>query len=168
MPPTPAGMLEVGRRDAPVILPFRVLLADDDAAVRQLMLIHLQILGHRVHAVCGGWAMLDLFRVGDYDLIVSDVEMPGGDGLTAAEAIRDAGAIPIVMMSGGWTADYRVRAAAIGAVCLQKPFDRAALAAAITAVTTGPPWEVGRDSSPARPRPAGGTAALRQADGQPG
>jgi DNA-binding response OmpR family regulator len=132
------------------------------------MFLRLQGLGHRVRHVGGGWGLLDLFRPGDCDLVVSDLEMPAGDGLTAAEAIREAGTTPIVLMSGRWTEDFRARAAAVEAVCLEKPFDLASLAATITAVTTGPPADMDRVIAQAHPRPSGELAARLPGGGQPG
>jgi CheY-like chemotaxis protein len=112
--------------------PLRILLADNDPAVRAVVATQLTRLGHAVEAVGGGRALVAQFRAETaFDLVVCDVEMPAGDGLAAAEAIRRAGDTPIILMAGSWTAEALDRAAAVGAHCLQKPFDTATLATAV-------------------------------------
>src|SRR5205823_1228600 len=58
-----------------------------------------------------------------FDLALSDVVMPGKDGLSMLEDLRDAGiATPVVMISGQATVDMAVRATRLGAVdFLEKP-----------------------------------------------
>ncbi len=124
-------------RVRPMAQPLRVLLADNDAAVRGVVSTQLARLGHAVVAVGGGRALVAEFRKGAFDLVVCDVEMPAGDGLAAAEAVRQAGDTPVILMAGSWTADALDRAAAVGAHCLQKPFDAATLEAAIAAAVAG-------------------------------
>lgn len=92
-------------------------------------------LGHRVCQADGGHALLDLFRQAGGDLVISDVQMPCGGGLEAAEAIRRESAVPIILMAGRWEDD--ARAVAVGAVCLDKPFGMAGLAAALAAALAG-------------------------------
>jgi CheY-like chemotaxis protein len=89
-------------------------------------------------AVADGRALLDAFRHGGFDVALTDFDMPDVDGLSAAEAIRRSSPVPVVVMSGSWTAAAGDRAAAAGVHVLPKPFDLAALAAAVAAAVGGP------------------------------
>lgn len=111
---------------------LRIVVADDDVTVRETLRSCLSALGYEVLAVDGGRPLLEACAVAPPDVVVSDVQMPDLDGLYAAEAIRRAGATPVVLMSGGWDAPARERAAGIVAVwCLDKPFRVHELAQAI-------------------------------------
>ena len=118
--------------------PLRIVVADDDDTVRELLERCLAALGHEVRAVGGGLALLDACAAAPPDVVVSDVQMPDLDGLAAAEAIRRAAATPVVLLSGGWDEPSRARAAGIAAVwCLDKPFRVQELVRALAAVADG-------------------------------
>lgn len=103
-----------------------ILLADDDAAVRDLVRRALVADGHNVHVTQDGIEAFDYFsgRSDDVDLLVTDVDMPQLDGLALAEkilALRPD--LPIVLMSG--FSDQLDRADALRAkhlVSISKPF----------------------------------------------
>ncbi|MDD6790123.1 MAG: response regulator transcription factor [Lachnospira sp.] len=76
-----------------------ILVVEDDAAVRLLMRAKLGALYHILEASNGeeGMAMLDHNHV---DLIISDIMMPGMDGYSFADTLRQAGCtIPIIMLT---------------------------------------------------------------------
>lgn len=135
---------------------LRVAVADDDAAVRTLMNLWLTELGHTVTAVADGRPLVELCRADCPDLVISDVGMPEMDGLTAAANIRGASAVPIILMSGAWTADGEAHAAGLEAHVLQKPVNPLDLVAAIAVVT--------RNAGP-KPPPADPLTQLIEADG---
>lgn len=112
---------------------LRILVGEDDPAVRRLVSTYLSHLGHTpVEAAAGGEPLsVRCLRLAP-DLVIGNV---GGSGLREAEAIRRASDVPIILMSGNWAAGDAARAAAIGARSLQKPFDLSALAAAVAAST---------------------------------
>jgi two-component system, chemotaxis family, chemotaxis protein CheY len=68
--------------------PRRVLIVDDDRAIRMLCSINLQIEGHRVLEAADGERGLERARSERPDLVVKDVMMPGLDGFQLAEALR--------------------------------------------------------------------------------
>lgn len=81
----------------------RILLADDDAATRDLVRRALESDGHAVTVTEDGAEALERLQSGDvnYDLIVTDVEMPALDGiLLAEEALKLRPGLRIVLMSG--------------------------------------------------------------------
>lgn len=103
-----------------------ILLADDDAAVRDLVRRALTADGHLVHVTQDGVEAFEYFggRAADVDLLVTDVDMPQLDGLALAEkvlAIKPN--LPIVLMSG--FSDQLDRADVLHAkhlVSISKPF----------------------------------------------
>jgi PAS domain S-box-containing protein len=66
----------------------RILVADDAAANRELIIAILAGLGLEADAVCDGAEAVDAVRTGDYDLVLMDMQMPVMDGLVATQAIR--------------------------------------------------------------------------------
>lgn len=104
----------------------RILLADDDAALREFASRALAIDGHEVTLASGGVEALAWLTAGDarFDLLVTDIHMPAMDGLSLAEEAGKACAgMPVLLMSG-----FAVEAARIAATganvagLLHKPF----------------------------------------------
>lgn len=80
-----------------------ILLADDDAAVRDLVRRALTSEGHTVHATQDGLEASDYLdgNAATVDLLVTDVDMPQLDGISLAErAIAAKPSLAIVLMSG--------------------------------------------------------------------
>jgi CheY-like chemotaxis protein len=103
-----------------------ILLADDDAAVRDLVRRALVSEGHTVHVTQDGGEALDHLTAHSaaIDLLVTDVDMPQLDGISLAEkALELKPALGIVLMSG--FSDQLDRARALNATRLasiSKPF----------------------------------------------
>jgi len=101
---------------------LRIVVADDDECVRAVLTATLVQLGHEVIAADGGAALVGACLTAAPDLVISDVQMPDLDGITAVEVIRRRASTPVVLMSGAWDADALDRAADVGASwCLAKP-----------------------------------------------
>lgn len=112
--------------------PLNVLVAEDHAINRKLLLLWLEIEGHRFTSAENGQAALELCASQVFDVILMDVNMPVMDGLSAVRALRAADGAnrdtPIVMLSASARAEdhdagYRAGANAY----LNKPIDFAAL-----------------------------------------
>src|SRR5438874_792724 len=69
----------------------RVLVVEDDAAIRELLRLHLSLAQFDVAEVADGRAALDRARATTFDVIVLDVMLPGIDGVTLCRAFRAAG-----------------------------------------------------------------------------
>jgi two-component system chemotaxis sensor kinase CheA len=97
----------------------RVLVVDDQFTVRELERTILEAAGYRVATAGDGRAALELLSSdGDVDVVVSDIEMPGMDGLSMLEAIRDQprfASLPVVIVSSRDDEASRQRGAAAGA-----------------------------------------------------
>ena len=80
----------------------RILLADDDAATRDLVRRALEADGHTVHVTQDGGEALECVKGAQrFDLLVSDVEMPLLDGITLAErAFPLHPGLRVLLMSG--------------------------------------------------------------------
>ncbi len=117
----------------------RVLLIDDDAAIRTLCSVNLRALGIEVIEAEDGVQGLKLVRRERPDLVLLDVSMPGLDGFQVGELVRShrkTRHIPLMFLSG--EAENDARARELGAVaCLAKPFDPVALTSLI-ATTLNP------------------------------
>ena len=105
-----------------------MLLVDDDAAVRGVTAAQLSDLGYRVlEAGDAAEALQRLTDLDDLDVVLSDVVMPGTDGVAlAAELRRRRPGLPILLMTG-----HADRERMQGEVVIDKPFTLHALAAAL-------------------------------------
>ncbi len=100
-----------------------ILIIDDDANTLASLSRAFRLSGHEATVCDNAARALELTRDGHFDLILSDVVMPGKDGIALLEEIRTAGiASPVVMMSGQATIEMAVRATRLGAAdFLEKP-----------------------------------------------
>ena len=123
-------------RDAPL----KVLLADDVRDLQALIALWLEEAGHRVTRASSGKEIVECVRKGTFDLLVTDILMPDGDGWDAiVEVHRLRPEIRILAISGGareMPAHTVLRAArAAGAIgMLEKPFSRPQLLSAVAQV----------------------------------
>ncbi|WP_026840597.1 MASE3 domain-containing protein [Citrifermentans bremense] len=81
---------------------LRLLIAEDDATIRQVLATMLQRLQFSVDFAEDGSKVVEMWRQGEYDLILMDVQMPRMDGFQATRAIREqeqGGRIPIIAMT---------------------------------------------------------------------
>ncbi|MFG1694396.1 response regulator [Nonomuraea sp. NPDC049309] len=77
----------------------RVLLIEDDPAVREGLELALSRHGHRVRAVESGERGLEQLRADPPDVVVLDLMLPGIDGFEVCRRIRAAGDVPIIMLT---------------------------------------------------------------------
>ncbi|MGD9805244.1 MAG: response regulator [Hyphomicrobiaceae bacterium] len=102
----------------------RILLADDDKGALDLVRRALELDGHKVVTAEDGSEAQSLMQSGRFDLLVTDVQMPGLDGIALAkDAVARHAGIRIVLMSA--YAEGLDRAAPLvagGARVLVKPF----------------------------------------------
>jgi two-component system, NtrC family, nitrogen regulation response regulator NtrX len=100
-----------------------ILIIDDDANTLASLARAFRLAGHEATVCDNAGRALDLAKAQPFDLILSDVVMPGRDGIALLEDFVRAGvARPVVMMSGQATIEMAVRATKLGAVdFLEKP-----------------------------------------------
>ena len=113
----------------------RVLIVDDDAAIRTICAISLQAEGLDVLEAADALRGLEQARRQRPELVLTDVRMPGLDGFQLVDALRKderTCAIPLILMSAETDQANVERARALGALAyLTKPFDPCGLASFI-------------------------------------
>ena len=83
----------------------RVLVVDDDHTVREVVVSYLRAGGHTVLDAGDGEQALKIMREEPADLVVLDLMLPGIDGLEVCRRLREAGDVPVIMLTalGGET-----------------------------------------------------------------
>lgn len=102
----------------------RILVVDDEAAIRDLLSKTLALADYDVDLAPDGRAALERLRLIPYDLLIADLKMPGVDGLTVVrEARRLKADIPVVIITGFSTEASAIEAVNLGVSgYLTKPF----------------------------------------------
>ena len=114
---------------------MKVLVADDDADLRELIAFTLAQAGYLVIKAHDGPSAVRLFTEESADLVVLDINMPGLSGFQACEAIRARSRVPVMMLTVRGEEEDLVRALELGADdYLTKPFSPRTLVARIRAL----------------------------------
>ncbi len=113
----------------------KILLVEDDPALRTITSRVLQQNGYRVLPVGSGGEMWTALKDGPADLILLDIMLPGGNGIDLCRQLRQEHDIPIIFISARGTETDRVVGLEVGADdYLVKPFSTRELVARIRAV----------------------------------
>ena len=114
---------------------MKVLVADDDAELRELIAFTLSQAGYLVIKAGDGSAAVRLFAAEAPDLVVLDINMPALSGFQVCEAIRARSRVPVMMLTVRGEEEDLVRALGLGADdYLTKPFSPRTLLARIRAL----------------------------------
>jgi DNA-binding response OmpR family regulator len=147
---------------------MKVLIADDDTDLRELIAFTLGQAGYLVVKAADGSAALRQFEQESADLVLLDVNMPVLSGFQVCEAIRARSRVPVMMLTVRGEEEDLVRALGLGADdYLTKPFSPRTLLARIKALLRRAGME------PAAPLAAGRVAldieehTVRIAQGEP-
>jgi DNA-binding response OmpR family regulator len=103
---------------------YRILVADDDPPILELLGEYLATRGHDVHLVSDGEMALNALQADDFDLLLTDLKMPGQDGLSLLRHIQENN-LPVatILMTGYGTIESALSAMKSGAHnYLLKPF----------------------------------------------
>jgi two-component system response regulator MprA len=139
---------------------MRVLIADDDRAIRESLARALELEGYEVAVVVDGVEALTVARRDRFDALVVDVMMPGVDGLAVCRVLRgDGDRTPVLMLTARVETPDRVAGLDAGADdYLPKPFELDELLARLRALLRrATSWADGADRAGSVLR----TAALR-------
>ena len=113
----------------------RILIVDDDAEVRSVIVQALKAAGHQVFSATNGKEAMRHLRAIQPDLIITDLFMPEQEGLeTITELHKQFPDVAILAISGGSVASSAMLSVALqlGAInSLEKPFDKETLLAAV-------------------------------------
>ncbi len=112
----------------------RVLVVDDEPAMRRVLEIMLRKMGHDVTCANDGMQALAAVQTGPFDLVISDVRMPGLSGVGLLRALREQGNdVPVIIMTAHGSIESAVDAMKLGASeYIVRPFDVDALEITIT------------------------------------
>jgi DNA-binding NtrC family response regulator len=101
-----------------------VLVVDDEAGIRELLARTLALADYEVHAAPNGDTAIDRLREAAFDLLITDLRMPGMDGLALIRQARTLqGTIPTIILTGFSTESIAIEAINLGVVgYVTKPF----------------------------------------------
>ncbi len=112
----------------------KILVVDDDNALREMVGIVLEAEGFEVSYHDAGTGALDAFKKAEPDLVLLDVMLPGKDGIEVCKEIRANSGTPIIMLTAKTESEDVVRGLEAGADdYVVKPFDPTVLLARIRA-----------------------------------
>ncbi|HEU0283024.1 MAG TPA: response regulator, partial [Gallionella sp.] len=116
--------------------PQRILIIDDDARLRELLLRYLSEQGFAAKAVADGSALDKALALNRYHLLVLDLMLPNEDGLAILRRLRGAGEnVPVILLTAKGDEIDRIVGLEMGADdYLPKPFNPRELVARINAV----------------------------------
>lgn len=103
----------------------RVLVVDDEPGLLRAYQRHLQTAGYQVCAAHSGAEAMQCFAQGDVDAVLTDISMPGMDGMELLKRIREANVdVPVVIATAGPSVETAIQAMDHGALkYLVKPVD---------------------------------------------
>ncbi|MFN5497377.1 MAG: response regulator [bacterium] len=100
-----------------------ILVVDNDPSVRNYLAHVIQGAGYECVTAATGAQALAEWQDRSFDLVVTDLNMPNGDGIALAKALQRSEAVPIVFITG-FAGDHKKGIAQVkGAAVLEKPFD---------------------------------------------
>ena len=115
-----------------------VFFVDDDAGIRKLIAEELEGINCRVSCFSDGAECLDQLSKQNCSLLITDVKMPGMNGLTLlSRARREAPWVSVMVITGFGDVSMAVRALKLGAVdFVEKPLDRKAFLHKVRTILT--------------------------------
>jgi DNA-binding response OmpR family regulator len=121
----------------------RVLVVDDEIAIREMLQIGLSKAGFTVKTVADGRSALEALRAWNPEVVILDVMLPEIDGYSLLPAIRRVSEVPIIMLSAKTAVAEKVQGLLRGADdYLAKPFDVEELVARLLSALRRPRLEV--------------------------
>ncbi|MCE2880919.1 MAG: response regulator [Planctomycetaceae bacterium] len=114
-----------------------ILVVENDPELRRVISLRLSGAGHQCVEAGTGAQALSEWQRRSFDVVVSDLNMPGGDGIALADALQRDEAVPIIFITG-FREDFKRRLRRVGDVTLlEKPFDPSVLIDLIEATLIG-------------------------------
>lgn len=112
---------------------YTLLVADDETMLRDTIVFDFKRKGFNVFSAENGTQALEVVKNNPIDLVISDIRMPGGDGITLLEEIKKFHPhIPVVIFISGFSDLSPEECIAKGAqTVVSKPFERKALMASV-------------------------------------
>lgn len=106
---------------------YKILIADDDAAMAKVLTIRLRAAGYEVQNANDGRTAIMICKLDRPDLIILDADMPSGNGLSVQQALKKVSStcdVPVIFLTGHRSEQFRKMALDAGAYdVLYKPYD---------------------------------------------
>ena len=111
----------------------RILIADDNTGLRDVLVETFLSLGHEVKGVVDGLAAKAALQAESWDLLLTDLRMPGLDGVSLLQSLKDEGQpVSAIVMTAHGSVDTAVQAMHLGALdYVEKPFPLSAMEAKV-------------------------------------
>jgi CheY-like chemotaxis protein len=132
---------------------MRIVFCEDEPTIRKLIELSMRGTAHEFRIAADGSEALDLVRRWRPEALVTDIAMPGMDGIQLVEAVRDDPGLPdlriVFMTASSLSAGAEETAAHQGISYLRKPFGPSALRRLLDAIAQGRPAAPGASPSSA-------------------
>lgn len=117
----------------------KILVVDDDPNMHRLIELYLNSEQYKITSVSSGRMALHKLKEAEFDLIISDIQMPQMDGIRMTEEIRKKNKdIPIIVISAFGKNSHSTQAREAGAnLVIEKPFEQETLVDKIGAYING-------------------------------
>ena len=103
---------------------YKILVADDDNEIRELLRIYLEKDGYEVYEACNGIEALSLCEKNKVDMMLLDIMMPEMNGYQVIQKVRKENNIPIIMISAKGQDEDKILGLDLGADdFIVKPFN---------------------------------------------
>lgn len=102
---------------------YRILVADDEAEIRDVLRLYLEKEGYEVAEAADGTEAAKLVKNGEIDLAILDIMMPGLDGYRVLRNVREGNNLPVIMLSAKSSDSDKILGLDLGADdYITKPF----------------------------------------------
>jgi DNA-binding NtrC family response regulator len=103
--------------------PARILIVEDDDAMRRAMSAQMRCAGHDCVAVDSAERALAAWQGREFDLLIADLRLPGACGCDLIEWIMDAEFVPVIVVTG-YLSEHAARLASVpNVLVLEKPVE---------------------------------------------
>jgi DNA-binding response OmpR family regulator len=129
------------------LLSAKILIVDDDRRVLAAISTRLEEVGYQCISCYNAYeAVATFFTAGGVDLVITDLTMPGMDGLSIVGLVRSYGEVPIIVITGDIDAYWRLVTRYNRISVLRKPFEPHALISCVRSVLADSSVHEGRSA----------------------
>ncbi len=105
-------------------MPYKILIADDEAEIRDLLRLYLEKEGYKILEAADGLKALEIIESGEVSMLVADIMMPGMDGFRLIKKLRENNRIPVIIISARVADSDKILGLDLGADdYITKPFN---------------------------------------------
>ncbi len=105
-------------------MPYKILIADDEAEIRDLLRLYLEKEGYKILEAVDGLKALEIIESGEVSMLVADIMMPGMDGFRLIKKLRENNRIPVIIISARVADSDKILGLDLGADdYITKPFN---------------------------------------------